>query len=218
MHQIKQKLEGLNKNKRDKKAIIKNKIYPDLPLISFCLFLFSLFLVTLLIGNDKVFLFINKTIANPVLDFIVLYVFIPLFFLLAIVPFLMLFSKKYRFLGLFALILGILSYLIGDFMKPFFAVPRPYEFLPARILGSWHPGIFSFPSTTTMLAFGLSLPIFLKQPKSGIFLLLLSFLVGFSVIYTGFHTPYDVLAGIFFSLILYLLLLFLINFIQKIIL
>jgi membrane-associated phospholipid phosphatase len=50
-----------------------------------------------------------------------------------------------------------------------------------------------------MLAFGFAIPILLKKPKLGSFLLFLSFLVGFSVIYTGFHFPKDVIAGIFFT-------------------
>lgn len=167
--------------------------------LALLIFLLFLFLITFSIGNEKVFLFINKGISNPVLDFIVLYVFNPLFLLLAIVPFLMVFSKKDRFLGIFALILGFLCYFIGHLMKAFFAIPRPYEFLPARLFGPWHTSSFSFPSTTTMLAFGLALPILLKRPRSGRFLLVLAFLVAFSVIYTGFHTLYDVLAGILIS-------------------
>jgi undecaprenyl-diphosphatase len=165
-------------------------------------FLALLFLITFSIGNERIFLFINKGIAHSVLDFIVLYVFNPLFFLLGIVPFLMVFSKKDRFLGIFALILGFLCYFIGHLMKVLFAIPRPYEFLPARLFGPWHTSSFSFPSTTTMLAFGLALPILLKKPRLGSFLLVLAFLVGFSVIYTGFHTLYDVLAGILISSLL----------------
>lgn len=167
--------------------------------LTLLVFLSFLFLITFSIGNEKVFLFINKELANPVLDFIVLYVFNPLFLLLAIVPFLMVFSKKDRLLGIFALISGFLCYFIGHLMKALFAIPRPYEFLPARLFGPWHTSSFSFPSTTTMLAFGLALPILLKKPRWGRFLLVLAFLVAFSVIYTGFHTLYDVLAGILIS-------------------
>jgi membrane-associated phospholipid phosphatase len=56
-----------------------------------------------------------------------------------------------------------------------------------------------------MFAFGLALPIFLRERKIGISLLILAFLVGFSMIYCGFHTPFDVLAGILFSSIFVLL-------------
>lgn len=154
------------------------------------------------IGNEKIFLFINKEITNPVLDFFVLYIFNPLFLFLGIIPFLMIFTKKDKSLGIFSLVSGFLCYLIGHLIKSFFAFPRPYDILPARILGPWHTSTFSFPSTTTMLAFGLALPILLKKPKLGAFFLMLAFLVGFSVIYTGFHFPHDVIAGILFSILI----------------
>ena len=152
--------------------------------------------------NEQVFLFINQGIANPTLDFIVLKILIPLFLLLGIVPFLMLFFKKYRNLGAFSLILGVLCYGIGHLLKFLFSFPRPYDVLPTRIIGPWHVGEFSFPSSTTMLAFGLAIPFFLEKSKFRYFFLILALLVGFSVIYTGFHFPRDVISGIFFSILI----------------
>ncbi len=153
--------------------------------------------------NEKIFIFINQQLANPLLDFLVLWIFFPLFSLLVLVPFLMLFSKRKKILGLFSLFCGFFLYWFGhSILKPIFRISRPFEFIEnVRIIGPWHTSSFSFPSTTTMLAFGLALPIFFKDKKWGKFLLLLAFLVGFTVIYTGFHTPLDVLAGIFFSLL-----------------
>jgi undecaprenyl-diphosphatase len=155
--------------------------------------------------NEKIFIFFNKQIANPILDFLIFWVLIPLFSLLVIIPFLLLFSKdkNKKMLGLFALFSGFFLFWFGDsILKPIFNVPRPFVlFEGVRIVGPWHESPLSFPSTTTMLAFGLALPIFLHQRKIGIFLLILAFLVGFSVVYCGFHTPFDVLAGILFSLI-----------------
>jgi undecaprenyl-diphosphatase len=63
-------------------------------------------------------------------------------------------------------------------------------------------GHFSFPSSTTMLAFGLALPFFLEKSKFRYLFLILAILVGFSVIYTGFHFPRDVIFGIFFSILI----------------
>jgi len=156
--------------------------------------------------NNQLFLFINQKITNPTLDFIVLKIFIPLFLLLGIVPFLMLFFKKYRSLGAFSLISGFLSYGIGHLLKFLFSFPRPFDVLPARIIGPWHVGEFSFPSSTTMLAFGLALPFLLEKSKFRYFFLILAFLVGFTVIYTGFHFPRDVIAGIFFATLIVFLL------------
>lgn len=153
--------------------------------------------------NKKIFLFLNKGIANPILDFLVLWILIPLSSLLIVIPFLFLFSKdkNKKILGLFALFSGFFLYWFGhSILKPIFNVPRPFVlFGEARTIGPWHESPYSFPSTTTMLVFGLALPIFFHERKIGKFLLLLAFLVGFSVIYCGFHTLLDVLAGILFS-------------------
>ncbi|KPJ57070.1 hypothetical protein AMJ49_02860 [Parcubacteria bacterium DG_74_2] len=174
------------------------KNYEKKVFIYLILSLIFLSLVVFLIGDNKIFLFINIRMASSILDFLVLKIFIPLFSLLAIFPFLMLFSKN-KNLGVFSLISGPICYLLGNLIKSIFSFPRPFDVLPARTLGPWHASPFSFPSTTSMLAFGFAIPVLLKRPKLGKFLLFLAFLVGFSVIYTGFHFPKDVIAGIFFS-------------------
>jgi undecaprenyl-diphosphatase len=152
--------------------------------------------------NEKIFFFLNQKIANSILDNFVLFVLIPLFSLLVLVPVYLLFKGK-KFLAIYSLFCGFFLYWFGHaILKPIFHIPRPLVlFENVRTIGPWHESPYSFPSTTTMLAFGLALPIFLKERKIGIFLLILAFLVGFSVIYCGFHTPLDVLAGILFSLI-----------------
>ena len=173
------------------------------PFLTLMLFLVVLWLLIFLVGNEKIFLFVNQQIAHPVLDFIVLKILMPLFLLLGAVPFFMLFLKKYRGRGAFALFSGPFCYIAGSLIKLLFKMPRPLESLSARIIGPSHVSQYSFPSTTTMLAFGLALP-FLIEGKSRwrTFSLILAILVGFSVIYTGYHLPQDVLAGVFFALLL----------------
>lgn len=167
------------------------------------LFLIILSLLVFLIGNEKIFLFINQQIAHPVLDFIVLEILMPAFLLLGVVPLFMLFSKKYRMRGILALFSGPFCYIVGNLIKLLFRMPRPAEVLLPRIIGPSHVSQYTFPSTTTMLAFGLALP-FLMEGKSKwkILSLILAILVGFSVIYTGYHFPQDVLGGVFFALLL----------------
>ncbi len=164
------------------------------------LILVFLFLVDFLIGDTRVFLLINKNLSYPALDFTFLYIFIPLFLLLGIIPAGMLLFKNYRFIGGFALLGGFLCYLIGELIK---FSPRPAEILPGvNLVVNWAVGGSSFPSTTTMFAFGLSLPIFIIKPKFGWPLLILAFLVGFFVIYSGYHFPQDAIAGAALSLII----------------
>lgn len=158
--------------------------------------------------NERIFLFFNQKLANPFLDFLILFVLIPLASLLVFVPFYFIFSKKDKILGLYSLFSGFFLYWLGhSILKPLFHLPRPFKILDGiRVVGPWHPSPYSFPSTTTMLVFGLALPIFFRKKKIGQWLLLLAFLIALSVIYTGFHTPIDVLAGFFFSLLFVLFL------------
>lgn len=154
--------------------------------------------------NEKIFILINQKLASPILDFLIFFILIPLASFLVILPFSYLFSQKNRKLGIFSLFSGVFCYFFGTVLKNFFKFPRPYEIphLQAILKGPWHAGLYSFPSTTTMLVFGLALPFFFSKSKYSIPLLTLAFLIGFSVIYTGFHFPFDVIAGILLSFLL----------------
>ncbi|MCK4454228.1 phosphatase PAP2 family protein [Candidatus Parcubacteria bacterium] len=164
------------------------------------LLLVFLFLVDFLVGDTRVFLLINKNLSHSALDFAFLHIFVPLFLLIGIIPLVILLFKNYRLLGGLALFTGFLCYLIGEMIK---FSPRPAQVLTeVNLAGNWAVGSFSFPSTTTMLAFGLSLPIFIIKPKLGLPLLVLAFLVGFFVIYSGYHFPQDAIAGAALSLII----------------
>ena len=170
----------------------------------FLLFVVLVFLsiAVFLVGNERLFLFINHSLANQYLDFIVLYIFIPLFVLMGIIPGILFIFKK-DISGFFTLFSGGFCYIIGNLIKLIFKMPRPYTILSdVRIIGPWHMSQFSFPSTTTMLAFGLALAFLIeKKDKLSYFFLTLAFLVGFTVIYTGFHFPEDVIFGAFLSLL-----------------
>ena len=175
----------------------------------FCLLILSLIIISLavfVIGNEKLFLIVNQQMAHPVLDFMVLKILIPLFLLLGVVPVLMLFLKKHRVMGAGALFSGPFCYITGNLIKLFFKIPRPADIVSARVIGPGHVSQYSFPSTTTMLAFGLALPFLIEgKSKWRIFSLILAVLVGFSVIYTGYHFPQDVMAGSFLALFFVLL-------------
>jgi len=170
--------------------------------IRFIVVLIFISIIVFFVGNERLFLFINQGLANQYLDFIVLYIFIPLFISMGVIPG-MLFVLKKDVSGFFTLLSGGLCYIVGNLVKLIFKMPRPYAVLSdVRIIGPWHMSQYSFPSTTTMLAFGLALAFFLeKRNKLSHVFLGLAGLVGFTVIYTGFHFPYDVVFGILLSFI-----------------
>ena len=168
--------------------------------------LFFLLLADLAVGDYELFTFINHEIVNPFLDFICAYaspVIFAVFYILTLAS--LHFSKDSasKASGLVSLINGPLCYGIGSVIKDLVGRPRPFEveaLSTVRVIGLWHTSSFSFPSTTTMLVFGFSLPILLEKRRGGVPLVAISYLIGFSVIYTGFHFPLDVAAGTLFSL------------------
>ena len=166
---------------------------------------FFLLLVVHVVGDYGLFVFINREIINSVLDVACAYASPVFFFVFYFFTLVKLFVSK-RSMSMageaISLVTGPLSYGVGSFMKLLFERPRPFEVLiGVRVIGPWDTSSFSFPSTTTMLVFGFSLPILLLFEKRwyGAILSLLSYFIGFSVVYTGFHFPADVAAGTLFS-------------------
>lgn len=161
-------------------------------------------IVILAIGDSALFILINWDLANPLLDFTCAYLLPALFLILYIATLLSLYrTKNHRVIavGATSLLNGPLSYVVGSLIKRLIMRPRPLDTLSSvRIVGIWHTSSFSLPSTTTMLVFGLTLPIFFDDSRRGALLLALSYFIGLSVIYTGFHFPLDVAAGILLSL------------------
>jgi membrane-associated phospholipid phosphatase len=159
-------------------------------------------LADLVIGDSQLFLLINHDAADPVLDFACIYVSPVLFSVFYVTTFVALYlfgDSMSATTGILSVVNGVLSYVLGTIAKQFIMNPRPEDTVGARTIGFWNASTFSLPSTLTMLAFGLALPILLEKHRAGIILVALSYFIGFSVIYTGFHFPIDVIAGVAFS-------------------
>lgn len=106
-----------------------------------------------------------------------------------------------------------ITYILSHIMKWIFFRPRPFLKQAVHLL----PPVpsrkdSSFPSRHTSLAFAVSAFVFLYQRTWGLWLWLLSFLVGISRIWMGQHYPSDVLG----SAILGNITAFMINFTEKI--
>ncbi len=96
---------------------------------------------------------------------------------------------------LHAVISAFIAWLIGKFLKDFFAVPRPYLVNGTNPLAGHFSG-GSFPSNHTAAAFAVSVSIFLHKHKWGIPLIILSLIIGISRILGGVHYPLDIIGGI----------------------
>ncbi len=175
--------------------------------VIFAFILPFVFLVSLnlIIGDYDLFVLINLEVNNFVLDIACVYVTPILFFMFYLFTLVTLYvthKSSHLAYGVISLATGLVSYSIGSLIKLLVQRPRPFNVLHSvRVIGPWETGSFSFPSTTTMLAFGLALPILFLYEKRhfGTILSILSYFIGFSVIYAGFHFPGDVAAGIIFS-------------------
>lgn len=168
----------------------------------------SVFLASLdiIMGDTELFLLINQRITNPFLDVTCAYgspIFFPMFYILILAKLSLSRKTGYIATAIISTVTGALSYGVGSLIKLLFVRPRPFNTLQTvRLIGPWETGSFSFPSTTTMLAFGFAIPILILYEKRqyGIILSIFAYLIGFSVVYAGFHYPADVVAGIFLSM------------------
>ena len=166
----------------------------------------STILAAFVIGDCHLFTFMNQTISNPLLDILCAYgspVAFVVFYLFSVAKLCFFGGNMTIAGGGISGVTGLVAYGVGSLVKTLVGRLRPYVVVPsARVIGPWSASGFSFPSTTTMLVFGLTIPLLLVSQKRsyGIVLLVLSYFVGFSVIYTGFHFPVDVAAGALLSL------------------
>ena len=163
-------------------------------------------LLNIFIGDTELFLLINQRISNPFLDITCAYgspIFFSTFYILILAKLYLSRKTDYIATAIISVATGPFSYGVGSLIKFLFVRPRPFSTLQTvRVIGPWETGSFSFPSTTTMLAFGFAIPILVLYEKRqyGIVLSILSYFIGFSVVYAGFHFPADVVAGIFLSM------------------
>ena len=102
--------------------------------------------------------------------------------------------------GYFLLAVGFLGTMVNSFLKLVFRVPRPWVIDPNFSVleqAKEAAGGYSFPSGHTQTAVGTfgSLAATTDKKWWRICCIVLAALVGFSRMYVGVHTPYDVLAG-----------------------
>jgi len=109
--------------------------------------------------------------------------------------------------GYFLLAVGFAGTIINQFLKLLFRVPRPWvldeHFTILEQAREAATG-YSFPSGHTQMAVGTFGALAVTERKRGIRIgcWVLAFLVAFSRMYIGVHTPYDVIASVLIALAL----------------
>lgn len=145
----------------------------------------------------SVFNFINRTLANPVLDALM-----PFMtglasgeFISALAVMLVIFGRREKKLAGIFLLAGLtLNYFVIEFLKTAAAVPRPFISIPdARLLLPKGAG-FSFPSGHATTAF-MAATLMSRFFKRNAIWFAIASLAAFSRIYVGAHYASDVVAG-----------------------
>ena len=110
----------------------------------------------------------------------------------------LLFFKKYRKIGLTALIALIIGFLITNlWLKNMVMRIRPYEVIEGLTLIGSKARDFSFPSGHSTASIAASAVFLVCMPKKfGIPTFILGIFICFTRLYIGIHYPTDVLAGI----------------------
>lgn len=110
----------------------------------------------------------------------------------------LLFFKRTRRCGVFAICAIALGFLVGELgIKNIVCRPRPYQMFPDyTALLAQVPSGYSFPSGHTCSSFAVATVYFKFSKKWGAAALVLAALIGFSRVFLFFHWPTDVLAGV----------------------
>lgn len=139
--------------------------------------------------------YLRRDFLNPVITFITSLGNAGWFWIL--LSALMMFSKKYRKIGLTGLIALVIGFLITNlWLKNMVMRIRPYEVVDGLTLIGRRAHDFSFPSghSTASMAASSVFPALMPR-KYGIPAFLLGIFICFTRLYIGIHYPTDVLAG-----------------------
>jgi undecaprenyl-diphosphatase len=154
-----------------------------------------------LAGVDQaVFLFINKTIANPVTDWLMPIVtnddYLRIAYGLAMVLLLIRGNARLRWLVLFSAIALLISDQISaGFLKPLIDRPRPCHVMENINLLVGCGGGRSMPSAHAANAFAQAALFSVLYRRAGYWLWPLASLIGISRVFVGVHYPGDVVVG-----------------------
>lgn len=105
-------------------------------------------------------------------------------------------NRKFKIIGLEALVVLGLSQIIVQFLKILLSRERPYNIIEKLNTFGIELKDYSFPSGHTTASFSIATTLSLNMPEISIVVFIMASIIGISRIYLGVHYPTDVLAGI----------------------
>jgi len=163
--------------------------------------------MALLYSIDRaIFLFFNRTLSNPVFDFIMPYITeedywrIPIFLIwLALIIF---GGKKGRIVALLVvLILTLSDQMSSSVIKPWVRRVRPCFVVEGAHMLIRQSRSFSFPSSHASNMAAMAVLFSIKYPRFKAVFISIATLVVYSRIYVGVHYPLDILSGALLGLL-----------------
>ena len=100
-----------------------------------------------------------------------------------------------------ALFASFFAYLLAVLIKHFFPTLRPFMVDHREIDVLFRPDSGSFPSEHTIIAFALSVTVFLHDRRVGWWFLASSLLIGIARVLANVHYPIDIVGGAFLGTI-----------------
>jgi membrane-associated phospholipid phosphatase len=157
-------------------------------------------IIQVLISADhSVFFFINKTLANPVTDFVMPLVTIDLhlkiFYAFCLAVILWKGDRRLRYAIIFSLItIAATDLITSAFLKHLFVRPRPCHTFDVHLLVPCGAG-FSMPSSHAANLFGQAFLFRSIARKISWLLIPFAIIVALSRVFVGVHYPADILVG-----------------------